>query len=497
MVNEIKKIAGKTIINEKLLGTGKDAIKLQPSSEASGNNSVAEGYNTIAMGNNSHAEGSKTIAGQKGFSIDPLNKIDKKYKLYSVDGLSINDRVSIVNGDPTNPQDFEQYLDFGKITAIDADTNTVTIDAFADYQDTRTGFLYVIKKPNIGDRAIGGYGAHAEGSGAFALGNASHAEGNGKAIGYSSHAESSGYAYGDYSHAESRGTARGLRSHAEGSSTATGECSHAEGYSTTASGKYSHAEGRKTTAASTYQHVEGIMNITDAEDRYLHIVGNGKFPKKYSNAHTLDYSGNAWYQGNVRVGGTSYDDAYELAIKIKAIPHTTVSGISSVSATDFLNSEEVINYKIYGNSVQNGTPSAESPVEIQSVGDLVADESSEYNGMYKVTVTGASAAVAIYLSAPLRKKGNAADYIDFANSQIVRQITVVDDTGTKTIDESFSVLETPTVEEYTGLPVITIPDSDTLNLSCETVTAPSQFDLTYFQDINKVIAELKNALTQS
>jgi hypothetical protein len=35
-----------------------------------------------------------------------------------------------------------------------------------------------------------------------------------------------------------------------------------------------------------------------------HIVGNGTDSKR-SNAHTLDWSGNAWYSGNVYVGSTS------------------------------------------------------------------------------------------------------------------------------------------------------------------------------------------------
>lgn len=44
-------------------------------------------------------------------------------------------------------------------------------------------------------------------------------------------------------------------------------------------------------------------------------------------------------------------------------------------------------YRIYGNSVQNGTPSPDTPIEIQSVGDLVTDETSEYYGKYDVPIT--------------------------------------------------------------------------------------------------------------
>ena len=45
------------------------------------------------------------------------------------------------------------------------------------------------------------------------------------------------------------------------------------------------------------------------------------------------------------------------------------------------------NYEIYGNSVQNGTPSPDTPIEIQSVGDLVTDTASEYYGKYDVPIT--------------------------------------------------------------------------------------------------------------
>ena len=74
----------------------------------------------------------------------------------------------------------------------------------------------------------------------------------------------------------------------------------------------SHAEGYGTIAKSNFQHVEGQYNIEDSTNKYAHIVGNGSGNAR-SNAHTLDWDGNAWYQGNVYVGGTSQDDASQLA----------------------------------------------------------------------------------------------------------------------------------------------------------------------------------------
>ena len=156
--------------------------------------------------------------------------------------------------------------------------------------------------------------SHAEGSNSHAEGNGSHAEGsNSHAEGYASHAEGHSHAEGNYSHAEGAGShAEGYYSHAEGHSHAEGDYSHAEGI-------HSHAFGRS-------QHAQGEYNIPDQDakpddpnqrGRYAHIVGNGTSDTSRSNAHTLDWDGNAWFQGTVKIGGTGQDDenAKELATK--------------------------------------------------------------------------------------------------------------------------------------------------------------------------------------
>lgn len=139
---------------------------------------------------------------------------------------------------------------------------------------------------------------------------------NNIATGEYSHAE--GYetiASGYHSHAEGWSTkASGVRSHAEGHLTiASGEVSHAEGQQTQALSSCTHAEGRHTIASSPYQHVQGKFNVEDPDYVYAHIVGNGTGTSARSNAHTLDWDGNAWFAGNVYVGGTSQDNATSLA----------------------------------------------------------------------------------------------------------------------------------------------------------------------------------------
>ena len=69
-----------------------------------------------------------------------------------------------------------------------------------------------------------------------------------------------------------------------------------------ATGEYSHAEGSGTIASGAHQHVQGKYNIADTADTYAYIVGNGESNEARSNAHTLDWNGNAWYSGKVSAG---------------------------------------------------------------------------------------------------------------------------------------------------------------------------------------------------
>ncbi len=47
----------------------------------------------------------------------------------------------------------------------------------------------------------------------------------------------------------------------------------------------------------------------------------------------------------------------------------------------------LVDYQIYGNSAQDGTPTPNNPVEINSVGTIVTDETSEHYGKYEIPVT--------------------------------------------------------------------------------------------------------------
>lgn len=157
-----------------------------------------------------------------------------------------------------------------------------------------TGSLVMINASDGDIMFSPGKNSFSGGEGTLASGSASHTEGY-----YTS-------ARGDYSHAEgSISIASGEAAHAEGgSSVAVGKNSHAEGTNCRASGEASHAEG-KGTDANSGQHVQGKYNVEDRLGKYAHIVGNGTNTDTQSNAHTLDWSGNAWFAGDVYVGSTS------------------------------------------------------------------------------------------------------------------------------------------------------------------------------------------------
>ena len=70
---------------------------------------------------------------------------------------------------------------------------------------------------------------------------------------------------------------------------------------------------------------------------------------------------------------------------LKTFPESHIIS-DNIQVTGHLTGVSLIDYKLYGNSVQNGTPSVDNPIEIQSVGDLVTDMSSPYYGKYDVPI---------------------------------------------------------------------------------------------------------------
>lgn len=294
-----------TPINNIKDGSGQYSIKSSNLyAGALGKYSIAFGDQVHAYGDYSQALGNNTKAGTRGFSVASFDTSNKTYTLNSIynlrTGMKCYALISIQNG--SNQSNCTLFS--GEITAIDSTTKTITMSEFIEPSSLGTGsddysyYIVIEDNFNLGDTTITSIDcSHAEGKWSLAFGRTSHAEGNStKAIGEASHAE--GWIT----------TASGHQAHAEGSNTiASGIDSHAEGGNTIASGLDSHAEGIGTIASGTNQHVQGKFNIEDTS--MLHIVGNGDYDSHYeivrSNAHTIDWHGNAWFAGDVYTGSTS------------------------------------------------------------------------------------------------------------------------------------------------------------------------------------------------
>ena len=240
-----------------------------------GNYSFAEGLMTTASGKSSHAEGSYTTASRGSSHAEGYNTIASGDSSHA-EGYNTNYGFTI-SGDAnaTTYSTTNTYIKVGYIITYNNITATITTI------DKENGTFTVDK--TLSDIAISNV-------------NASYKAGG---------------ASGDYSHSEGRETtASGETSHSEGrETTASGDfVSHAEGYNTIASGDSSHAEGEGTIASGPFSHVQGTYNIENTSGKYAHIVGNGYSNNDRSNAHTLDWNGNAWFKGELKIGGTSQDD---------------------------------------------------------------------------------------------------------------------------------------------------------------------------------------------
>ena len=270
-----------------------------------------------------------------------------------------------------------EYINSDSNVSKDASGN-ITTGALGDFSSEFGGKSQSKGKRSLSEGtstvALGNY-SHAEGNATFAKGPNTHAEGQmtsalaqnahaegSKTTAHSDNAHSEGYetnAVGYASHAEGiTTTAQGEGAHAEGARTeAKLNYSHAEGYDTHANGESSHAEGHGTIVGDGChaQHVQGSYNRADESNRYAHIVGNGSDGNNRSNAHTIDWNGAGWFAGDVRVGGTSYDDAQILATQADVS-----NKLNKVTGT----------YKVYTND-NNGNPAVLTYSSTANVGHIV------------------------------------------------------------------------------------------------------------------------------
>lgn len=403
--------------------------------KALGDYSHAEGDNTIASGTASHAEGVKTqatVAGahaegeetkalSAGAHAEGKQTVAKRGYSHAEGGFTrANGPYSHAEGLGTEASGVASHAE-GKYNIIDTEekyahivgngteeekrSNAHTLDWegnawFAG--DVFTGLTnkklateefvdkhYIIagqkKDTNLGKYATAegynteasGYGTHAEGTETVASSHSAHAEGGySQATNQTTHAEGfTTIASGVAAHSEGyKTTAIGNGAHAENrENTAEGDMSHAEGYLTLASADVSHAEGMGTIAASDAQHAQGKYNLMDGEDKYAHIVGNGESDEKRSNAHTLDWEGNAWFAGDVYVGNTSQDDGDKLIKEKYVLPQKTITNLvledNIIPGKTFTRSSNTWKDDANYNTVKIPCKAGETFYNLYSVGD--------------------------------------------------------------------------------------------------------------------------------
>ena len=296
-----------SIFQEKLWALGKSgSYSLKPINDsnitATGNYSLAEGYDTKASGNYSHAEGNFTTAasdcshseGNSTLALGPTSHAEgnsstaignygahaEGYLSTSIGGASHSEGYSTTAiGNYSHSEGTNGYS-YGKASHSEGSGTTaqgtsshsegIYTVANAAYSHAEGFFTSAegISSHSEGNQTTvtGNYGSHSEGNSTIAVGNnGAHAEGyQTTSIGNFSHAEGGiTISEGNSSHAEGYQTASiGAASHAEGAySTSSGDYSHAEGYTTSAVGVYSHAEGGSTVASGDYSHASGYETI--------------------------------------------------------------------------------------------------------------------------------------------------------------------------------------------------------------------------------------------
>lgn len=100
---------------------------------------------------------------------------------------------------------------------------------------------------------------------------------------------------------------------------------------------------------------------------------------------------------------------------------------------------------------------------------------------YKVPIKVNEAITNIYLNEPLRKVSDYADYIDYKNKKVVRNVDVLDDSGTQTIENSYQGLATP-IEETIDIPQLETFDGTTI-FEIDTKIKPTENKIKYWKQI--------------
>ena len=285
---------------------------------AHGNASHTEGVNTLATGKGGHAEGRETKAtGDYSHSQGLRTESKGAQSCASGNGSRALGNQSTALGLNTTALGLNSYAEGG--------SNIIAPDSVL----TATNDNIITTHKNSPFSLSKGNNSHSEGNSTMALGIAGHSEGR-----YS-------VSVGDISHAEGDKTY------------AYGVGSHGEGGSTEARGNYSHTQGLGTVATCKIQDVIGKYNLLDDNSinngygNYAHIIGGGSSNTDRKNIHTIDWAGNAWFSGTVKIGGTDYSSGSEIALK---------TDISNLDSKISINTSNISSLTTKVNDLENKVP---------------------------------------------------------------------------------------------------------------------------------------------
>ena len=322
-------------------GTGYFSLN-RKSDTARGQYSFAEGYNGTASGYASHAEGVSTVASGSN---------------------------SHAEGNTTTASGKYSHAEGEDTTASGERSHAEGLDTTASgYQSHAEGFLTTAS--NNGSHAEGshtvasGAYSHAEGYITTASGNYSHASGYNTIAKYKGMSVSGKYNIGGYSGYTVDRTQKGTFT-----PTATQKLFEIKWYSYQTSQPYfiipsSNPDIKVVSInditvgayiitdiskASEIMHVTSLgvdsngnpnfsyklLKLTPVNEAYVEacVVGNGTSDTDRSNAHTLDWDGNAWFAGDVYVGSTSGTNKDEGSRKLIPSPATAQVGQTIVVKT--------------------------------------------------------------------------------------------------------------------------------------------------------------------
>lgn len=271
-----------------------------------------------------------------------------QYKLDTYDlGYVVGDEFSMVNG---------AHYDFcGTITNIEGKKVYYEEDLPFNAVDTTTNnvddhIFFVPSKPDVGAVNIITI--------AFATGLRTKAPGKG-----SFGAGRDNVAGGDYSFVAGRNNlaaycaaALGLNTQAKGRYTfsagyfakALGEYSVAINNYTIAEGENAFAHGCGTLANGDSMVAGGKWNLT--EDGMIVVYGNGDSWNARRDAYTLDWYGNGWYRGGLKLGGDSPDEADDVLVRSEIIDLIRQYSTGGITELYHNNYDSIISTGIYKTS---------------------------------------------------------------------------------------------------------------------------------------------------